>query len=76
MQDSKPASVPLSPGAKLTKTAISDTLTEQSEYQSIVGSQMYAMLATRPDLGQSIQQISQHNQKPTVIHLKAARQGL
>jgi len=47
-----------------------------SEYQSIVGSQMYAMLATRPDLAQSIQQISQYSQKPTMTHLKAARQGL
>jgi len=34
------------------------------------------MIASRPDLAQSIQQISQHNQKPTMTHLKAARQGL
>ena len=76
MQDSNPARVPLSQGTKLTKAAISDTLTDSSEYQSIVGSQMYAMLATRPDLAHSIQQISQHSQKPTVPHLKAASQGL
>jgi hypothetical protein len=76
MQDSNPARVPLSQGTKLTKAAISDTLTNSSEYQSIVGSQMYAMLATRPDLAHSIQQISQHSQKPTVSHLKAASQGL
>jgi hypothetical protein len=37
---------------------------------------MYAMQATRPDLAQSIQQISQFAQKPTVTHLKAAKQGL
>jgi len=76
MQDSNPTRIPLSQGAKLTKAVISDTLTDSSEYQSIVGSQMYAMLATRPDLAHSIQQISQHNQKPTISHLKAARQGL
>ena len=76
MQESNPARVPLSQGTRLTKAAISDTLTSSTEYQSIVGSQMYAMLATRPDLVQSIQQISQHNQKPTTTHLKAARQGL
>jgi hypothetical protein len=50
MHNSHPASIPLSPGSKLTKAAISDTLAVPSEYQSIVGSQMYAMLATRPDL--------------------------
>ena len=75
MHDSKPSSVPLSAGTQLTKAAISDNLTASSDYQSIVSSQMYAMLATRPDLAQSIQQTSQHNQKPTKIHLKAARQG-
>ena len=34
------------------------------------------MLATRSDLTHSIQQISQHCQKPTIFHLKAAKQGL
>src|SRR5579859_5279262 len=76
MQDSNSARVPLSQGTKLTKATISDTLTDISEYQSIVGSQMYAMLATRPDLAYSIQQISQHCQKPTIFHLTAAQQGL
>ena len=37
---------------------------------------MYAMLAIRPDLTQSIQQISQFSQKPTRAHEKAAKQGL
>jgi hypothetical protein len=51
------------------------TLTDQKEYQSMVGSLMYAMLATRPDLAQSIQQISQFSQMPTMIHEKAAKQS-
>jgi hypothetical protein len=34
-----------------------DVLTDQKEYQSMVGNLMYAMLATRPDLAQCIQQI-------------------
>ena len=76
MQTSKPANVPLSSGARLTKATATDTLTDQREYQSIVGSLMYAMLATRPDLAQSIQQISQFSQKPTKTHEKAAKQGL
>jgi len=60
IQGSNSARVPLSQGTKLIKAVISDTLTDISEYQSIVGSQMYVMLATRPDLAHSIQQISQH----------------
>src|SRR5205814_2841279 len=76
MQNSKPASVPLSTGARLVKATIMDVLAEQKEYQSVVGSLMYAMLATRPDLAQSIQQVSQFSQKPTRAHEKAAKQGL
>ena len=76
MHNSKPANVPLSPGARLTKATTTDTLTDQWEYQSIVGSIMYAMLATRPDLAQSIQQTSQFSQKPTKTHEKATKQGL
>src|SRR5271169_2832613 len=63
-------------GVKLAKATTADVLTEQKEYQSILGSQMYAMLATRPDLAQSIQQISQFSTKPTKMHEKAAKQGL
>ena len=42
----------------------------------MVGSLMYAMLATRPDLAQTIQQISQFSQKPTKTHEKAAKHAL
>ena len=76
MQNSKPASTPLTSSARLTKATATDTLADQKEYQSIVGSLMYAMLATRPDLAQSIQQISQFSQMPTKMHEKAAKQGL
>ena len=76
MQDSKPAKIPLATGTKLVKASISDTLTDQQKYQSMVSSQMDAMLATRPDLAQSIQQISQFAQKPTTIHKKAVKRGL
>src|SRR5437667_6018079 len=75
MQNSKPASVPLSTGTRLVKATTMDVLTDQKEYQSIIGSLMYAMLATRPDLAQSIQQISQFSQMPTTTHEKAVKQA-
>ena len=34
------------------------------------------MQGTRPDLAQSIQQVSQYSQKPIIAHLKADKQGL
>ena len=76
MQNSKPASTSLSVSARLVKATITNTLAEQKEYQSIVDSLMYAMLATRSDLAQSIQQISQFSQKPTKTHENVAKQGL
>src|SRR5579859_4965324 len=76
MKNCKSTRIPLATGTKLVKACISDRLIDRHMYQSIVGSQMYAMLATRSDLTHSIQQISQHCQKPTIFHLKAAKQGL
>jgi hypothetical protein len=76
MQNSKPANTPLSSSARLTKATVTDILTDQKEYQSMVGSLMYAMLATRLDLAQCIQQISQFSQKPTKTHEKAAEHAL
>src|SRR5579859_6015727 len=76
MENSKPANTPLSSGARLTEVTITDTLMNQKEYQSMVGSLMYAMLATRPDLAQCIQQISQFSQKPMKTHEKAAKHAL
>src|SRR5579859_3593957 len=76
MQDNKPASSPLPTGARLIKVATTDVLADQKEYQSMVGSLMYAMLATRPDLAQTIQQISQFSQKPAKTHKKAAKHAL
>ena len=76
MENSKPVNTPLSSGARLTKAMATETLADQQEYQSIVGSLMYAMLATRPDLAQSIQQISQFSQTPTKTHEKAAKHTL
>jgi hypothetical protein len=76
MQNSKPANTPLSSGTRLTKATTMDTLTDQKEYQSMVGSLMYAMLATRPDLAQCIQQVSQFSQTPTRIHKSATKHAL
>jgi len=76
MTNSKTANTPLLGGTRLTKAMATDVLTEQKEYQSMVGSLMYAMLATRPDLALCIQQISQFSQMPTTTHEKVAKHTL
>jgi len=76
MENSKPGNTPLSSSAQLIKTTSTDILANQKEYQSMVSNLMYAMLATRPNLAQTIQQISQFSQKPTRTHEKAAKHTL
>src|SRR5579859_5753102 len=63
MENSKSANTRLSSSTRLTKATVTEVLADQKEYQSMVGSLMYAMLATRPDLAQTIQQISQFSRR-------------
>ena len=50
MIDCHPVSIPLDPNSTLRKTAEPDIGIENiNEYQSMIGSLMYAVIATRPD---------------------------
>jgi Reverse transcriptase (RNA-dependent DNA polymerase) len=46
MEDSKPATTLIATGTQLFKAVETDELVHQTRYQSMVGSQMYAMLCT------------------------------
>ena len=48
----------------------------QSEYQSMVGNIMYAMLGTRPDLAYAVSALSKFNQAPITTHHSAMRRTL
>jgi hypothetical protein len=76
MKNCKPADTPMAAGCKLTKAAVGDLLVDEKEYQSLVGSLMYAMTGTRPDLAYTVSQLSQYNAKPTAIHLTTAKRVL
>jgi hypothetical protein len=58
------------------KGAVGDLLVDETEYQSLVGSLMYAMTGTRPDLAYAVSQLSQFNARPTSTHLTAAKRVL
>ena len=64
-----------------TKKSITDydgiaTRTETTTYQSMIGSLMYAMTQTRPDLAYAVSFLSQFLQNPGPIHIKAAQRVL
>lgn len=75
MEDSSPAPTPTATGTKLVKLTGESTV-DQKQYQSNIGSQMYGMLCTRPDLAYTISQISQFSTNPSTIHESAAKRSL
>ena len=76
--DCKPIGIPLDTNSKLTKamSPITDEKREEMKkvpYQSAVGSLMYAMLGTRPDIAYSVGVISQFNSNPGKAHWIAVK---
>ena len=76
MTDAKPMTTPMATGTKLYKPTEDDEILNPIYYQSIIGSQMYAMLCTRPDIAFTISQLSQFNSCPITAHLAAAKRCL
>lgn len=68
----------MEPGSRLTTSSESADTTPADEtlYHSILGSMMYLMLCTRPDLAFAIGRLSKYSSNPTTEHLKAAKRLL
>lgn len=78
MEDCKPAVTPMQAGVKLSKSMSPTTqeqtaLMEEIPYQSAVGSLMYAMLGTRPDISYAVGALSQYSSNPGMEHWKAIK---
>ncbi|HEV7737270.1 MAG TPA: hypothetical protein VGO47_07875, partial [Chlamydiales bacterium] len=67
MSECKPASTPMIPGAQLLK--VEEAEVNIQTYQSAIGSLMYLMLGSRPDLAHSVGALSQFSAKPGKEHL-------
>jgi hypothetical protein len=76
MESSRPVSTPLDKGNKLRKGTEADRIEDPAYYQAIIGSVMYAVTGTRPDLAHTISCLSQFNSCPTAQHLSAAKHTL
>ena len=53
-----------------------EALVDEKHYRCIVGSLMYGMIGTRPDLAFAVGQLSRHLHQPSALHLKASQQTL
>ncbi|TFY52466.1 hypothetical protein EVJ58_g10003 [Rhodofomes roseus] len=72
MSNCKSARTPLPAGAVLQKNT--DTASEifRTRYQSIIGSIMYAMLGTRPDISFAVTRLAKFSSNPSKEHMKFA----
>jgi len=72
-KDTKSVSTPLTPHFKLNATMSPKTVEEREymtrvSYASAVGSLMYAMMCTRPDLSQAVSMVSRYMHDPRQSH--------
>ncbi len=68
MEECKPIGVLFDPKVKLERNANGNDESKGFPYQQVVGSLMYAMLCTRPDLTYPISVLSQHMANPSMEH--------
>jgi transposase InsO family protein len=81
MEDCKPRSTPLDANSKLTKDMAPKSAAELKDmegipYQQAVGSLMYAMVATRPDIAYAVGAVSQFMSNPGSAHWMAVKRVL
>ena len=71
MNTCNPISLPLDPNKskQLLKAQDGDILADVSQYQQIIGSLMYLVIGTRPDLAFTVSALSQFSSKPTTQHM-------
>ena len=70
--DCKPVTTPLPSGYNPKPNEGESNSTLRSRYQSVIGSLLYIMLGTRPDLAYSVIKMSQYSANPSEEHLQKA----
>ena len=78
MSDCRPVSTPMDPGLKLSPTDIPTKPEDKREaskfpYRDIIGSCMYLMTCTRPDIAYAVSQLSRFNDCHGQIHHTAVK---
>ena len=76
MENSRSVSTPLQENIKLHAGMGDDCIENITHYQSMIGSLMYAVVGSRPDLAHTITLLSQFNSCPTAEHLRAVKHTL
>ena len=73
MQDCKPVSTPVDPGAKLTKSSNTEDSHDRQRSQSAIGALLYLSVSTRPDITYSVGTLAKLSSNPTKQHWTALK---
>ena len=73
MLDCNSIKTPVETGINLVPSTIQATADDTKAYQSAIGSLMYAMTATRPDIAFAVSVLSRFSSKPDTTHWKALK---
>ena len=76
MDNANPVATPADANVKLIKSDGVSKPVDQQAYQSMVGSLLYAAMATRPDIAQAVSAVSKFNANPDAAHLTAVKRIL
>ena len=76
LEDAKPVSTPADPNVKLCKDDGVSKSVDSIMYQSMVGSLLYAAIATRPDISHAVGVVAKFNSGPNEAHLTAVKRIL
>ena len=76
MKDCHSVTTPIDPNHKLQSVTEDERIDDPSFYQQIIGSLMYTVIATRPDLAYTVTHLSQFNACLGKVHLTAAKRVL
>jgi hypothetical protein len=72
-EKARPTSIPINGGKAFRKTQMADEVADQRLYQRQIGSMMFAMVYTRPDIALAISKLSQYMSNPGDHHAAAAK---
>ncbi len=76
MFDCSPVTTPTEHGKILSINTAESKPDDTKRYQQLIGSLIYAVMGTRPDLSYVITKLSQYMTNPSAIHLAAAKRVL
>ena len=76
MADCNPVSTPMEPGKHYEETPDDEEGFKTREFQALIGSLVYASIATRPDISEAVGKLSQHMSRPNKEHWVAAKRVL